>query len=181
MFDKIMLDLETLGTGSNAAIVAIGAVAMDFSQKAVHTTRFYVVIDEADARTNGDVDESTVKWWSTQGVEARRIFDDPDVARITSLQAIGMFADWVRMHGGNGRKGEMWGNGADFDNVILMNLYRRLGFQQPWGLYNNRCYRTLKSLYPDFKAVRTGTHHNAVDDAETQAKHLFEILTKLGR
>jgi exodeoxyribonuclease VIII len=47
---------------------------------------------------------------------------------------------------------------------------------QPWRHWNDRCYRTVKSLYPDVKLERVGTHHNAVDDAESQARHLIAML-----
>jgi exodeoxyribonuclease VIII len=48
----------------------------------------------------------------------------------------------------------------------------------PWQFWNSRCYRTVKSLYPDNKLKRSGTYHNAVDDAESQARHLIELLAK---
>jgi hypothetical protein len=35
-------------------------------------------------------------------------------------------------------------------------------------------------MYPSVKLVRTGTHHNAVDDAESQAVHLIDICKTYG-
>jgi inhibitor of KinA sporulation pathway (predicted exonuclease) len=37
----------------------------------------------------------------------------------------------------------------------------------------------MKNMYPAIKLARTGTHHNAVDDAASQAYHLMNILEKL--
>jgi inhibitor of KinA sporulation pathway (predicted exonuclease) len=46
--------------------------------------------------------------------------------------------------------------------------------QAPWKFYNDRCYRTLKAMYPHIKMPkRTGTHHNALDDAISQVNHLI--------
>ena len=68
-------------------------------------------------------------------------------------------------------------NGAAFDNVILASAYRRNGTRQPWQFLNDRCYRTMKAQYPAVKMQRNGTHHNAVDDAESQARHLIAMMT----
>lgn len=46
----------------------------------------------------------------------------------------------------------------------------------PWPHWNDRCYRTLKAMRPDVKMERTGTHHNAVDDATSQARHALALL-----
>lgn len=34
--------------------------------------------------------------------------------------------------------------------------------------------------FPDIKLQRIGTHHNAADDAESQARHLVAVLQALG-
>jgi inhibitor of KinA sporulation pathway (predicted exonuclease) len=44
-----------------------------------------------------------------------------------------------------------------------------------YKFWNERCYRTVKNQYPDVKLTRTGTYHNALDDARTQAEHLVQI------
>jgi len=70
----------------------------------------------------------------------------------------------------------LWGNGSTFDNVILSNAYRAIGVKQPWDFWNDRCYRTLKSLYPHVKLERSGVAHNALDDAKSQAMHAVRII-----
>ena len=37
----------------------------------------------------------------------------------------------------------------------------------------------MKSQAPHVKMPRTGTHHNAIDDAKSQALHLMEISSAL--
>lgn len=178
--DDIMLDLETMGTGSNAAIIAIGAVAIDRSAVDNVYSKFYCVIDLASSVEHGGiVDKDTEAWWSRQSPEARRILDDPTIERLTIDDALFKFAGWLKGVGLNKNKTNMWGNGADFDNVILMNAYNRIDLDQPWGKYNNRCYRTLKSLRPGLKMVRIGTHHNALDDAHSQALHLLHLVADI--
>jgi exodeoxyribonuclease VIII len=69
-----------------------------------------------------------------------------------------------------------WGNGAGFDNIILRSAYTACGAIPPWRYYNDRCYRTIKSMCPHVTLERKGTAHNALDDAESQAIHLIRIL-----
>lgn len=175
-FPDIMLDLETMGTSPDAAIVAIGAVAFDANGGEIGPC-FYETIDLASSTALGAViDAATVKWWLRQSDAARRPISDGGISLVAALE---MFRIWV------GDVAEpaavcVWGNGADFDNVILRRAYDREGIPQAWGKYGNRCYRTAKSLRPDIKLQRIGTHHNAADDAESQARHLVAVLQSLG-
>jgi exodeoxyribonuclease VIII len=47
-----------------------------------------------------------------------------------------------------------------------------------WEFWKDRCYRTIKNCYPDVPFDRRGTHHNALDDARSQALHLIAINEK---
>jgi len=70
----VMLDLETMGNGPRAAIVAIGAVEFDPETGTVGE-RFYQAVDLATAVSmGGEMDASTVLWWMQQGDEARAAF-----------------------------------------------------------------------------------------------------------
>lgn len=169
----VMLDLETMGNGPQAAIVAIGAVEFDVPTQQIGE-RFYTVIDlESSVAAGGVMDASTVLWWLKQSDEARAAFDRSGDHIATALQR---FSGWME----NRAKIDsvrVWGNGAAFDNVILASAYRRNGTKQPWVFWNDRCYRTVKAQHPEVKMQRNGTHHNAVDDAESQARHLIAMLT----
>jgi exodeoxyribonuclease VIII len=175
MSDKtfdIMLDLETMGTGPNADIVAIGAVAFDI-QAGTIGDRFYRVVDlGTSVDMGGEIDADTVLWWMKQSDDARAMFTRDGVAL---SEALADFMVWLSSPVASDTV-RMWGNGSAFDNVILSSAYRSSTRMQPWRHWNDRCYRTVKSLYPDVKLERVGTHHNAVDDAESQARHLIAML-----
>ena len=168
MNNNIMLDLETMGNNPNAAIVAIGAVRFSFEGL---LDEFYVPVDLSSCVDAGLVmDASTVLWWMNQSDEARSYITQNGVPL---SRALGEFSDWI------GKNPIVWGCGADFDNVILSNAYHALSLPLPWKFYNNRCYRTLKSLNKHVKMNRVGTYHNAVDDAKSQALHLIDIFNQL--
>jgi hypothetical protein len=165
--NNIMVDLETMGNRGNAAIVSIGAVRFD--KDGLHE-EFYKVVDlDSSVMAGMDIDVSTISWWLAQGPEAQKIFSSSTPK--TSLKAaLTDFAAFIRTGA------EVWGNGADFDNVILKSAYNAIGMTLPWKYWNNRCYRTMKGLYKQVSLKRTGTHHNALDDAKTQAEHLIRIF-----
>lgn len=169
----IMLDLETMGNGPQAAIIAIGAVAFDLSGI---KDRFYTQVSlESSVRAGLIADPSTIMWWMQQSDEERAAFQGNDKA--AQLRgALGQFSQWMYEVGGE----QVWGNGASFDNAILGNAYRAVGTIQPWKFWNDRCYRTFTSLFNAVPLQRVGTHHNALHDAESQAQHLIDNALAFG-
>lgn len=172
MKKQTMVDIESLSLKPNAAILSIGAVKFDM--KGIQD-EFYVNIRELDhsvLRAQGfDVDRETVKWWAEQSPEAKAVLQ----TNVVSLgEALALFSDWL----GEDCPG-LWGNGSDFDNSAIKNAYQIIGAPVPWSYKANRCYRTIKSLYPEIKAERFGVHHYALDDAKYQALHLIQIFTQV--
>jgi exodeoxyribonuclease VIII len=163
--NNVMLDLETMGNGCDAAIVAVGAVRFD--ENGV-SDKFYEIVDLQSSIDAGlKMDAGTVLWWMGQSDSARSQLMRPGLSLERVLY---LFAQWI------GDDALVWGNGASFDNAILSNAYRKTALDQPWKFWNDRCYRTVKNMHPHIKMQRQGTYHCAVDDAESQALHLIEIL-----
>jgi exodeoxyribonuclease VIII len=164
---NIMVDLETMSTRSHAAICSIGAVKFEGS-KILDT--FYCTVDLASCKDAGmHISKATVEWWSKQNKEALRELTRNNI----SLQeALDKFELWF------GPKSlPIWGNGAVFDNTILGNAYFITGREPPWKCWDDRCYRTAKSMFNWItEDKREGTYHNALDDAMHQTKHLIKIL-----
>ena len=169
IINNIMLDLETMGNGSNAAIIAMGAVRFDDENI---LDKFYTTVTlESSVNAGLEIDAQTVMWWMQQSDEARAQFAE---SKTRLSVALANFSAWV------GGYAVVWGNGSDFDNAILGNAFKKSGLRIPWEYYNNRCYRTVKRMRPEIDFERVGTYHNAVDDAESQARHLIKILAAIG-
>ena len=175
--NDVMVDLETLGRKAGCVIVSIGAVKFDPLTGFVdEANSFYRAITVESAMRFGlHVDPGTLKWWMQQSDAARAVFNDSEAVGIQ--QALVEFAEWVAEDGDCGSV-KMWGNGASFDNSILSAAYEAVDILQPWNFWNDRCYRTIKALNPQAPFVREGTHHNAVDDAVSQAKHLVSMFPR---
>ena len=174
MFD-VMLDLETMGSGPDAAITAIGAVVFDPMAGTLGAEFYQVVNLESAVRSGGVMDASTVLWWMRQNDAARREFERFGATIESTLSS---FRLWLLDEAG--KDARVWGNGAGFDNVILAGAYRRAGLQAPWSYKNDRCYRTVVALQPGLKRMEGGTRHNALEDAKGQAMHLMTCLRALG-
>lgn len=167
----VMLDLETFGVGSDAAIVSIGAVQFD-AESGRLGSEFYTVIDPQSCVDRGlRIDAGTVLWWLQQGDAARQAIANPGTERVSLTEGLRAFAAWLP------KDAVVWGNGATFDNVVLSNAYRAINAPRPWGYRNDRCYRTLKNLLPGVAGpADEGVSHNALDDARWQAKHAVSLL-----
>lgn len=169
-----MVDLETLGTGHNAVILSIGAVKFDPHDASVPMDRFYVRVSaESCVQFGLTIDPQTVMWWMNKDRAGAResLFGMDPLDLPTALEG---FSIWM------GGDMPVWGNGATFDNVILRHAFKAINMDCPWKFWNDRCYRTMKNIAPkiavDTPIERIGTHHNALDDAMTQANHLQRIF-----
>lgn len=171
---NIMVDIETLSTDTDAAIIAIGAVAFD---KDGIGDAFYTGVNLQSCMDLGrSMDAATISWWMEQSNNARSLlFRKAQDGSPPLADALAAFATWMR---GQSDDPVVWGNGAAFDNTILSNAYAMTGIEQPWEFWNDRCYRTVKSMYPDVSIERAGIYHNALDDARSQALHLLAIAAR---
>lgn len=172
----VMMDLETLDTKPGAVLLSIGAVVFDYKNDLLGA-EFHQIINVASSVAAGcTISQSTTDWWAKQSAEARKTLDDAQAGKGKDLRDVllnfGHYLDVL----GPPSKTLLWGNGSDFDNVLLIAAYEKAGLTPPWKFYNNRCYRTLKSLKPGIKLTREGTYHNALDDAKTQARHAIQLL-----
>lgn len=172
-FNDVMVDLETMGTRPGSVIVSLGAIEFDPNTARLGRT-FYQTCSIASSVDVGlAMDPQTVSWWLGQSEDARKeLIDAKGDLKSTLLD----FSRWL-----GSTETKMWGCGSDFDNALLAEAYNRAGEAVPWKFWNNRCYRTMKSLFPKVKLEREGTHHNALDDAIYQAKHLQLIMREIAK
>lgn len=174
----VMLDIESAGVRPTAPILSIGAVSFD-QRELVMGDRFYVNVDLQSCLDNGAVIEAgTFLWWLSQSDDARSALTTGMKVHIN--EAMHQFGQFLHDKCASTRDVRIWGCGPDFDCVLLGEHYRRAGLEQPWQFWNQRCFRTIKGLYPNVEpAQRVGAHHNALDDAIHQVEHLFAIRRHL--
>jgi len=170
---NVMCDLETLGTRPGCKLLSIAAVPFLLEKDEDQLASFYEKIRRDSYYVVFHEDISTLLWWEDQSKEARveAFSGNKGIA-----QVLGEFTTWCSSITYNGRKILFWGNGADFDNAILQETYKLCGLKAPWEYFNNRCYRTLKALFPQIPYTKPKIAHNALEDAKAQAVHAEHIL-----
>lgn len=185
----VMIDLETLGTGDNAAIVQIGAVLFDpwEGPTGVYTAagmefNKHILLNDSDI---GALDAPTAGWWIRQGEPARRRVFDPMLKRVYLANALMELNLWVRENAQVERADEIryvWSH-TSFDWRILNQAHTRLCVNFPFKRYANKDYGTLKGMGISLgieEPLFVGVQHDAVDDAFHQATYATTIIRKLG-
>lgn len=169
-----MIDIETLSTEPNGVVLSIGACK--FTPDGEIVSEFYQNITPVGQKELGlHVCKETIEWWKQFPEAAATLKDD----QVDAKTAWNRFFDWY----GN-QSLETWARGASFDFVILRQFVKAIYGQHavlPWRYWDERCQRTIEAFHPMPDENREGNHHNALDDAITQAKHVIDFYSKFGR
>tara|TARA_R110000868_G_C10973188_1_gene771514 strand:- start:55303 stop:55878 length:576 start_codon:yes stop_codon:yes gene_type:complete len=175
----LMIDLETLGTNTDAPIISIGAAWFDIPSRQIGNT-FYAVLDVAEQMDSRKrfADASTIKWWMSQSNAAKNVFKD---GAKDSSEILTMFYNWVMTNAGAGKNSKQtrkcmpWGNGAGFDITLMESIFKSYGVECPWMFYNIMDLRTYRRFVGNgAKVEKLGTDHNALDDSISQIKYIFD-------
>lgn len=171
--NSIMLDLETLNTTSDAAVLSIGAVDINNLNNSFHG-----IIRMEDATKWGTVGGNTVRFWmlqaSVDSAAARDVINGREYAAVVMQN----FTKWVagvrRWESSDGWDFRIWCKYAAFDFPIITNFANKLGYPMPWKYYEQYCAATIFKLTPDVFDDEPN-EHSAVGDAITQARRLIKI------
>lgn len=171
-----VVDLETMGTGGNTAIISIGACLCDVGQRAGSAGQFYRNVSlDSSLKAGLKVTASTINWWLRQEGKARDALFSPEPSALQD--ALFAFSEFFRLSGAQ----YLVGNDPSFDNAILADAYAACRLRQPWRYHANRCLRTYRSLCAqDVENMAfSGTEHNALHDAVHEADILARCLERL--
>ncbi|ELO4885495.1 3'-5' exoribonuclease [Escherichia coli] len=178
VWTHLSVDLETMGTNPDAPINSIGGKFFDPATGEMGP-EFSKAIDLETS--GGIIDRKTIKWWAKRSREAQSaIFTD----EIPLDDALLQLREFINENSGESFV-QIWGNGANFDNVILRRSYERQDIPCPWRYCNDRDVRTIvelgNSIGFDVRMAIPfeGVPHNALDDARHQAKQVSAIWQKL--
>ncbi|MEB7740952.1 3'-5' exoribonuclease [Escherichia coli] len=178
IWHHLMTDLETMGKNPDAPIVSMVAVFFDPATGETGP-EFSKTIDLETA--GGIIDRDTIKWWLKKSREAQSAILTDEIPLDDALL---QFREFIDENSGEFFV-QVWGNGANFDNVILRRSYERQDIPCPWRYTNDRDVRTMVALglVMDFDARNViafeGERHNALHDARYQAKYVSAIWQKL--
>lgn len=178
--NDLMLDLETLSTRNDAAIISIGACLFDMKTGQIGPT-FHRHIKLDDSPLRGHISADTVKWWLKQDDAARNAIASP--AKAVKLgSALFDLREFIPRN----KTLKLWSNGATFDLVIIRNALERFGYIIPWQYWQERDTRTLVDIAERITGIKTtkiiefsGTKHDALADALYQAAYIHSAYNVL--
>jgi exodeoxyribonuclease VIII len=175
MTTHAMIDLETLGTTPDCAVLTIGGVKFDPNLIHKPTNEFYYrfEVDEQLERGRTTLD-STLEWWGKQeeSVREEALGDGNRTPVLEVLQALNKWCVGVDA---------IWCQGPAFDICILEDLYRQYDHHIPWAFWKIKDSRTLFSIMPtDPRKAVDFAAHNALEDCKVQAICVQDTIKKLG-
>lgn len=165
-----MLDIETMGTSPQAAILSIGACFFDLgTEPGEIASTFSVNISlKSNAKAGRAIEPSTVLWWLNQPKEAQNAFlEGPHEALRAALTR---FSAWQQALTPVPHR--CWAKDPDFDVVILRDAFQQENIVFPFKYFMSRSVRTILDLAfgEEIPAPpNPGVAHSATDDAIKQA------------
>lgn len=172
------IDMETLSTEHNAALLSIGAVIHDFGTGQQVDTFYANITPESSIAAGLDVSESTKAWWAKQGQAAQ------DVLSVDQRPLRDVLVDFAKWLAGHGVQYAI-GNGPRADNQWLESACKAVGMQSPIKYWGDLDMRTLTFIgthilgldhwHNTFKGVK----HNALHDAINEAQFCNAVFQKL--
>lgn len=187
-YGNIMIDLETLSTHKNAAIIEVGAVEFNKETGEIGDT-FNVIINPSDwCKNNRHVDGETVQWWFKQSTDAQNRFvkKQEDVEYLNLKDALESLKSFIigcdNVDNRSYDKVVVWGNGSTMDISILEDAYEYFEMSVPWKYWAVNDVRTIVDLYPQIKketSFTEGIKHSAVADCLHQIKYITETIKYL--
>jgi hypothetical protein len=197
-YTDLMIDLETLSTEIDTAIVSIGYVFYNPDKQIFSPTRELFVDHAAMVKDGYHVSDSTLEWWKKKTGRAQEVFNSTD--RLSIADALNQLVKDIKRYS-SPEKVKPWGNGALFDIGAIGHAFRKefgQSFSQerngrislrstPYMHFSVRDVRTHVEdglrfgLNPKYDMPFTGTPHNAADDALHQAKYCTAITQAMNK
>lgn len=184
---RVSLDIETLSTRARAVVLSVGICIFDDEEMnsfdEIVDNGIEIFFDPEEQKEAGRIiDESTLKWWSEQGDEARRVLEATDTIGVRDFHTLfeqfcverDLHQNWLHRYG-------TWvARGPHFDMAILEDMFADFNVSTPWKYYNVRDIRTwleCRGLPDNLKLVKPDNMiaHNALHDAAFDAWMMQQV------
>lgn len=182
------LDIETADTNPTALIFSIGACFGNVLTDEPYETFYRTIKMYQRDRTTCP---NTLAFWNklkdTHPEAHSHIFDVEHQQYAISLHdALNEYNEWLLAKFGN-YKPIVFGNGSDFDNVIVAHAMKQLNIQPQWSFRDNQSVRTInwiERLVLDSDTTKTtpcpvNYDHIAVNDATVEFFYVRSVVQQL--
>lgn len=166
---QAMIDIETLGVGTQAPLFEIACVLFDEEFEEVSHMHAHVDIMDVMWRTGRCPQPDTLEWWRGQQYDPT-VVDD----RVVLAEALG---DLHALYA-NYSVEKTWANSPSFDLIILEGHFAVFGDGTPWTYREELDFRTVRwvAQRKGWQQPKTAPTHNALEDCRLQISLLKEML-----
>jgi len=178
---RMMLDIETLSTFPNAAVIAIGVVIRNDDNPTYLQARSWFIYRDL---VIGHENPETIEWWNAQNPVVRnQVFGGNQLPR-EALEELNGFLRSNGIHPDAIENVRCYASPAMFDFPILRHQYQMLGMIPAWSWRTERCLSTLREEIQDhfsirIKEVEPELKHHPVHDCLAQFKELDACFSEL--
>lgn len=193
--NHVMLDIETLGQGSNAVITSIAAVQFNPYTGERGSELVKDINLESSVQNGLNIEPGTLIWWLKQSEKAQKGLIkscENGVSLTVGLRSLSsLFQQIVNsLPTYTIDNIYVWGRGPRFDMGILTNAYNKIGLPVPWNFRNELCVRTAEFFIPDIKkdtpkvdAIGHGSNsngeHNPLKDCYYQIAYVSQTYKEI--
>jgi hypothetical protein len=151
----LMVDIETLSTKPNAAILSIGAVGFHPTTVIESPPWFYIEVDPESMGSEFNREPATLDWWAKQAHQP--------TGSTPIQEALNNFLNFLSSK----KWCAIWANSPSFDLVILKSAFELCGLVWPLPYYIEHDVRTVNNLLLTKQQKIKPTHH-AIHDCQGQ-------------
>jgi len=177
--EHLSFDIETLGIKPGSVIVSLGMTAFDpkagvQSIEVLKNQSSRISLRLEDSLKRGfKIDASTMLWWLKQPDSSRNSTFISEMGYYDCDITCDRISEFVKRMGCK----YVWGNGANFDVVLIEEMFDKCEKIIPWKFWDIRCLRTMKETLPYNKDIipKNELKHDCLYDAIYQAQVLQAI------
>ena len=173
----IMIDFETMGTDVRTCpIVEFALVKFDINTGEIIDQDYQTGFSPGENLWHGrKMEKETDNWWLSRSKKYVKNFEENNRSTEGLLHIIESLSFYLN------KNTVLWSFGATFDIQIAKFLLLNFNCDYPVNFRNERCLRTLVSLFPGYLDTfeYQGQKHNALDDCLNQVRMCVDLNNRI--
>lgn len=164
-FPELMIDIETLSTRYDAAIISVAAVRFNITTKQYARPFFYEEIDH-ESLIDFHNDQKTLNWWARQE-------KSPPNGSCTIQDALSRLIAFINEHPPT----RVWAKSPSFDLNLIKYACGHFNLEWPIPFWKERDVRTLMDI-ANLPNTFTATH-SAIEDCISQIRSVTDSFNAI--
>ena len=179
----VMIDIETMAAGNDAAVISIGLAEFDPKTGSIGRTLEVRNSLTAQRNVNRRFDPSTVEWWLRQSKEAQeQLLSKPRYD--TAAEMMKEVDTFLNSICSSQWDLALWAKGPSFDLMICRDLAKQLEVRWKGHFSREYCVRTMLMIakangWDDILGMEPEVAHGALSDSIHQANQVMAVMTRL--